>query len=175
MSVTASATDNVGVTKVEFYVDNALAATDATAPYSFNWNTTGLAAGNHTLKTRAYDACGNSGVSTVVTVQVQAAPVYRGTHDVIDCYGTAGWAWDANLPNTPINVSIYDGSTLLGTVAADGFRQDLLNAGIGNGYHGFGFALPDSVRDSLTHSITVKVAGTGFTLSHPRRRSPASR
>jgi hypothetical protein len=42
-----------------------------------------------------------------------------------------GWAWDANHPNTSINVDVYDGNTLIATVAANQFRQDLLNAGIG--------------------------------------------
>ena len=36
-TVTASATDNVGVAKVDFYVDDVLTATDTSSPYSFAW------------------------------------------------------------------------------------------------------------------------------------------
>lgn len=98
-----------------------------------------------------------------------APPVYEGFHDSLDCNGTAGWAWDQNRPNDPITVDIYDGTTLLGSVSANGFRQDLLNAGKGNGYHGFGFSLPSSVRNGSAHSISVKFGGTSTLLtSSPR-------
>lgn len=70
VSVTASASDNVGVTKVEFYVNGALMATDTTTPYVYSWNTAGLAAGTYTLMAKAYDAAGNVGQSSNVSVTV---------------------------------------------------------------------------------------------------------
>lgn len=69
-TVTASASDNVGVTKVEFYLDNVLQATDTTSPYSWNWNTTASTNGSHALNSKAYDAAGNIGTSATVTVTV---------------------------------------------------------------------------------------------------------
>ncbi|PYQ24502.1 MAG: hypothetical protein DMF81_05220 [Acidobacteria bacterium] len=69
-TVSASASDNIGVTKVEFYVDAALKATDTTSPYSFAWDTTAYAAGSHGLVSKAYDAAGNVGTSATVTVTV---------------------------------------------------------------------------------------------------------
>lgn len=68
--VTASASDNVAVTKVEFYVDNILAATDTTSPYSFSWDTTTNSNASHALYAKAYDAAGNSGNSSTITVTV---------------------------------------------------------------------------------------------------------
>jgi len=68
--VTASASDNVGVTKVEFYRDGALQSTVTTSPYSWSWNTTGVANGSHTLQTKAYDAANNVGSSATITVTV---------------------------------------------------------------------------------------------------------
>jgi len=70
VSVTASASDNVGVTKVEFYLDGALKSTTTTSPYSWSWDTTGSANGSHSLVTKAYDAAGNVGTSSTVTVTV---------------------------------------------------------------------------------------------------------
>ena len=70
VSVTANATDNVGVTKVEFYVNGALQATDTATPYVYSWNTSALAAGTYTLMAKAYDAAGNVGQSGNVTVTV---------------------------------------------------------------------------------------------------------
>src|SRR5207244_920038 len=69
-SVTASASDNVGVTKVEFYLDGVLQSTSTVAPYSWSWNTTTAANGGHNLSSQAYDAAGNTGTSAIVTVTV---------------------------------------------------------------------------------------------------------
>jgi len=70
VTISASASDNVGVTKVELWLDGSPAATDTTAPYSFAFNTATVANGTHTLQTKAYDAVGNVGLSAVVSVSV---------------------------------------------------------------------------------------------------------
>jgi len=70
VSVAASASDNVGVTSLEFYVNGVLQATDTTAPYLYSWSTTSLAAGSYTLMSRAYDAAGNVSQSSDVVVTV---------------------------------------------------------------------------------------------------------
>jgi hypothetical protein len=75
-----------------------------------------------------------------------------------------GWAMDQHQPNSSIQVDIYDGNTLLATVAADQFRQDLLEAGKGNGKHAFGFRLPERLLDGKVHTIAVKCAGTSVEL-----------
>ncbi|MFB9878022.1 glycoside hydrolase family 6 protein [Planobispora siamensis] len=49
----ATASDDGAVSKVEFYVDGTLVNTDTSAPYSYS--ATGLAAGSHTAKAKAYD------------------------------------------------------------------------------------------------------------------------
>ena len=69
-TVTASASDSVGVTKVEFFIDNNLIDTDNTAPYRFSWDTTTLSNGSHSLSGKAYDDAGNIGSSNSVTVSV---------------------------------------------------------------------------------------------------------
>jgi type 1 glutamine amidotransferase/glucose/arabinose dehydrogenase len=70
ITVSASASDNVGVSRVEFLVDGSLAATDNSAPYNFSWNTTALANGSHRLRSRAFDAANNAGTGTEITVTV---------------------------------------------------------------------------------------------------------
>ena len=70
-TVTAGASDNVGVAGVQFLLDGAnLGAEDTTAPYSIPWDTTATANGSHSLSARARDAAGNSATSSVVTVTV---------------------------------------------------------------------------------------------------------
>ena len=66
----ANASDNVGVTKVEFYVDGALKGTDTASPWSFAFNSTGVANGSHVLTAKAYDAAGNSTTSAAVNFSV---------------------------------------------------------------------------------------------------------
>ena len=69
-SVTASATDNVGVTKVEFWLNGALASTDTTSPYEWSWNTATVSNGSHSVLSKAYDAANNVGTSSTVAVTV---------------------------------------------------------------------------------------------------------
>ncbi|HLG13745.1 MAG TPA: Ig-like domain-containing protein [Blastocatellia bacterium] len=73
VSVTASASDNVGVTRVEFYLDNTLSSTDTVAPYAWNWDTTSSSNGAHSLASKAYDAAGNVGSSAAISVTVSNA------------------------------------------------------------------------------------------------------
>jgi Subtilase family/Bacterial Ig domain/Peptidase inhibitor I9 len=72
-TVSANASDAVGVTRVELYVDGGLVGSDSTAPYQIAWNTTTASNGSHGLQTRAFDAAGNVGSSTVVNVTVSNA------------------------------------------------------------------------------------------------------
>ena len=70
-TITANASDiTSGVSKVEFYVDEVKKSTGASSPYSYSWDTTTTADGNHTLTAKAYDAAGNIGLSSSVSVTV---------------------------------------------------------------------------------------------------------
>ena len=68
-TVSATATDNVGVTRVELYAGSTLVASDTASPYSFSWDSTTRADGATSLVVKAYDAAGNVGSKTLsVTV-----------------------------------------------------------------------------------------------------------
>jgi len=71
VSVNASASDNIGVNKVEFYIDGVLKYSDTVAPYSFRWNTSSYSVATHNLTAKAYDAAGNVGSSSVISVKVK--------------------------------------------------------------------------------------------------------
>ncbi len=71
VTVTASASDNVTVAGVQFFVDGApLGAEDTSAPYSAGWDTTSATNGSHALTARARDGAGNTTLSSAVTVSV---------------------------------------------------------------------------------------------------------
>ncbi len=73
VSLTLTATDNVGVTAVRFIVDGTLLGTDNAAPYSIDWDTSGETEGDHTLTAEAEDAAGNIATSAAAVVTVQNA------------------------------------------------------------------------------------------------------
>jgi mono/diheme cytochrome c family protein len=74
--VTATASDNVGVTSVQFFAGSTSIGTATAAPFTINWDTTGTANGAVSLTAQAKDQAGNvttsAGVS--VTVNNQAPP-----------------------------------------------------------------------------------------------------
>ncbi len=55
VNIQASASDNVGISKVEFYIDDTLYSTDTSAPYEFLWNSTYFTNDYHAIKVIAYD------------------------------------------------------------------------------------------------------------------------
>jgi hypothetical protein len=74
ITVSASASDDVGVMGVEFRINGASGVEDTTAPYAISWNTTSASNGSHTLTAIARDAAGNRTTSAPVTVTVSNDP-----------------------------------------------------------------------------------------------------
>lgn len=71
VTVSATASDNMGVVGVQFRVDGTnVGAEDTTNPHSVSWNTTTLSNGSHTLTAIARDAAGNTTTSSSVPVTV---------------------------------------------------------------------------------------------------------
>jgi len=71
VTVSASASDNVGVAGVQFKLDGVdLGAEDATSPYSISWDSTTTVNGSHTLTAVARDAAGNQTTAAARTVTV---------------------------------------------------------------------------------------------------------
>lgn len=68
VKVYVSATDNVGVTKVQLYLDGVLFGSSTSSLAVLSWNTRRAAYGSHKLQAYAYDAAGNIGGSSLITV-----------------------------------------------------------------------------------------------------------
>ncbi|HEX6046189.1 MAG TPA: M36 family metallopeptidase [Pyrinomonadaceae bacterium] len=117
-----------------------------------------------------FSASGNDGTTHNAATDLPSScttlpPIYEGFVDGADCNQIWGWAWDQNRPNTAINVDIYANGAFVATVAANLFRQDLLNAGKGNGFHAFVFNVPSSLKNGQLKTITVRFGGTSTQLS----------
>lgn len=65
VAINATASDNVGVTRVEFLVNGALQCTDTAAPYSCSWRVPNPMNKTYQLQARAFDAAGNSATAAV--------------------------------------------------------------------------------------------------------------
>lgn len=77
LTLSATASDDVGVASVQFQVDGAdVGSPDTTSPYSVSWNSTSVADGEHTITAVARDTFGNTATSSPVVVTVDTtAPV----------------------------------------------------------------------------------------------------
>ncbi|MBI5687187.1 MAG: S8 family serine peptidase [Verrucomicrobia bacterium] len=95
--ISVRASDNVGVTRTECYVDGVLVGSSSSATATFSWNSATVTDGAHVLQARAYDAAGNTGISADVSVTVQNAA-------------------DSNAPVVTIS-SPADGSTVRGVIS----------------------------------------------------------
>jgi hypothetical protein len=94
----ASARDDVGVARVEFFVDGRLSGTDSSYPHQFNWLSPRSVTGTERfrLEVRAIDTGGNIGVSEPLVVGLAAdltPPFVVGT----------GPAWGATLDGEPVS------------------------------------------------------------------------
>jgi membrane carboxypeptidase/penicillin-binding protein PbpC len=69
MVIELGVADNLGIARVEVFVDRRNIATLTGPPYSIRWSPE--QAGEHTLSARAYDLAGNRGESVAVTVVVR--------------------------------------------------------------------------------------------------------
>ncbi|HYD43171.1 MAG TPA: Ig-like domain-containing protein [Anaeromyxobacter sp.] len=87
LTLSATASDNVGVTRVEFRDGTTLLATDTSAPYGTTVSLTSASNGTRSYTARAYDAAGNSATSTAVAVTVNISGGDPGTTPVYTAAG----------------------------------------------------------------------------------------
>lgn len=78
VSLTATASDVVGVAGVQFKLDGTtlIGSEDTSAPYGVAWDSTAASAGSHTIVAVARDAAGNYATSTAANVTVVLYPPY---------------------------------------------------------------------------------------------------
>jgi subtilisin family serine protease len=135
--VNVNAADNVGVARVELKVNNTVVASDTASPFSFSWDSNGVANGMNSLVAVAYDAAGNVASSTPVSVNVANAV----TPPVAD---TAAPSLAITNPTS--------GGTVTGNVSI------VLNASDNSGAAG--------ISMSLYIDGALKASGSGSTMSY---------
>jgi hypothetical protein len=113
ITISANASDDCSVNRVEFFRDGNLIGTDTSSPYSINWNTTTVTNGNHSLTTIAYDNANKSTSSASVSVNVNnAAFIFS---DDFEDGNANGWTFTAgtwSVVNGDLTGSAQNGSAL---------------------------------------------------------------
>jgi hypothetical protein len=124
VAVSAAATDNLGISKVEFYIDNnVLLTTDTSSPYTFNWNSTTVTQGAHTLYAIAQDTTGLRTTSATIAITVDnTAPTVAITSPANGATVQRNSVVNINANASDnigvVKVEFYVGTTLTCTVTA---------------------------------------------------------
>lgn len=157
-TVNATATDNIGVTNVEFYLDTTLIGSDATTPYSLAWNTTTATAGNHNLSSKAFDAAGNSTTSSSVAVTVDnTSPTTSITSPTSGATITGLTTITANASDNSgiAKVEFYVDTTLIGNDTASPYSISWSSSSVTNGTH----SLTSKAIDLAGNTVTSAAIG----------------
>ena len=176
--INANASDNVGVAKVEFYIDNILNSTEFSSPYNYAWDTTALA-GPHVITAKAYDAAGNVGISASVTVTVNnsvvtdnAAPIVSLSAPVSgSIYSTAQTIVIKAIASDNVGVAkveFYDGATLLGADTTSPYSYSWPIVAANNGSHTLTAKAYDAAGNpavSIAVAVTVNISNPGDTVA----------
>ncbi len=107
-------------------------------------------------------------------VAAASAGALRGHVDGISGGFVKGWAQNAEHPEAPVCLDIFAEGRFVGHVLANRYREDLAQAGLGSGRHGFVFDPPAGVTLAL-ETIEVRrsldgapVGGCGKPVGEPR-------
>ncbi|MNX34279.1 Methyltransferase domain protein [compost metagenome] len=77
-----------------------------------------------------------------------------------------GWAMCPEAAYEPVSVDIYASEVLLATIVAEEFREDLLQAGIGTGWHGFTYRVPRFLKNAGHHMVSARIGGQPIELNN---------
>jgi len=158
ITFSATASDNVGVTKVEFYVDGVLKGSDTTSPYSMTLDSTTLTNASHTLTAKAYDAAGNVGTSTGVSFTVSNAT--SGAELILNGgfeSGATSWTQTSGVIGTFTGEPAHGGS------------YDAWMCGYGSAHTDYVYqqiAIPSTATGTLTFWLHVDTAETTTTTAY---------
>ncbi len=128
VTVTASATDDNGVSQVEFFVDGTSIGIDTNSSdgWTSAWDTTLYSDGDHTVSAEVTDSIGQTALDSVnVTVENSGGPTDP-INLSVDGYKVKGKKYvDLNWTGaTSAAIDVYRDGSLVATTANDGFYTD---------------------------------------------------
>ncbi|MDD5492492.1 MAG: Ig-like domain-containing protein [bacterium] len=163
-TVTAEATDDKGISKVEFSIDNAVKSMDTTAPYSYDWDTTQYAEGVHIIKAVAFDNSNQTAIAqSSVTVHLDTDVGPNG--DKVPIITITAPAEGATVSNT-VNITA-DVNEDKGVLRVEYYIDDEIE---GTDYSApYSFSWNTTYFSSGTHIVKLKVYDTASQTSVAQR------
>lgn len=172
VNITADATDNVGVTKVEFFVDGTLKTTDTAAPYGFGWDSSTVGNGNHSLAVKVYDGAGNIGSESIgiavanADITPPSTPV--GLLATAVSYNQVNLNWIASTDNVGVSgYWIVRSGVTIGSSATNSFIDTTVTTSTSYTYQVIAF-------DSAGNSSAVSVSAVVTTPPAPDTQAPTA-
>jgi hypothetical protein len=153
VTINATASDNVGVTQMQILIDGAVAASNTNATsLSFTWNTTTVANGSHTIVSKAFDAAGNVGTSSTITVTVS-----NGGGTITELIGNGGFENGAASPAPWVLTSTHTPLSIINSSASEPPHTGTFDAWM----NGWGTTTTDTVMQQVT--IPANATAASFT------------
>lgn len=167
VDITATAADDVGVTRVDFAIDGSVLTSDTTSPYSMGWNTFGVTEGSHTITATAYDAAGHS-TSATITVNIDrtgpslsiTAPT---SGQVVS--GSVNLAASASDPSGIASVEFQVDGVSVGLDFSSPYSVAWDSNTVADGSHTLTVAASDTRGNSTTQTVNFIVSNTLPTVS----------
>lgn len=173
VNITANASDDKGVTQVEFFVDSTSLGIDTNPAdgWSVSWNTTTTSDGGHTLKAIATDTIGQTGQDTN---NVTVSNTVSQTMHIGDLDGTKS---GRNRWTATVTITVHDGShTPLSGVTVQGNWSNGGTSSCTTGSTGTCQVSKSNIA-STTSSVTFTITGltkSGFTYQSGANHDPES-
>ncbi|TVQ96641.1 MAG: tetratricopeptide repeat protein [Desulfovibrionales bacterium] len=89
------------------------------------------------------------------------SPSCRGLFEQIHEDMACGWAYSPERADHRLEIEILSNGTVVGTGRAEGFRDDLQRAGIGDGRYQFRIPIAPELFDGKSHKLTARDARSG--------------
>jgi endoglucanase len=174
VALSATATDNSGVARVEFRIDNGAVTSDTTAPYGITFNASGLSAGSHTATATAYDN-GNPSLSATHTITFNVNGGGNTPPTVAFNSPTPGQEFPAGTTSVPLAATATDntgvarvefrvGTTLIATDTTSPYSATATGLAAGS------YSATATAYDNATTPLSA-VATVAFTIAGSPARS----
>jgi hypothetical protein len=150
VTVSATAIDDIGIQKVEFYLDGVLQTSDTTFPYQYVWNTYASSNAPHTLLAKAYDPA-NLTTNAQISVNVSCVAAYSPSSLFFPLNGGSG------------SVNVSSANACSWEVSTTDAWISITSAGIGSGNDVVTF----EIRENFTASArtgTLSIGGKSVTI-----------
>ncbi|HUJ12010.1 MAG TPA: glycosyl hydrolase family 28 protein [Verrucomicrobiae bacterium] len=164
IALTATASDNIGVVRVDFYRDGgSLVASVTSSPYSTNFNTAAASDGSHCFYARAFDAANNSAASSTNCVTVDnnppSVPTGLDAESVSDSQIALSWHASTDPGTGVAGYKVYRDSMQIATTAGTNYPDNGLSGGTEHCYN-------VAAYDNVGHVSTLSSAACAQTFTN---------